>query len=190
MDPILCQFGSFQNDWRSEFGNMLGKRGQITSRSTILLAAATLHSTPSREPPSEMLDSVCTYSNHNLVCNSTNMSAEACDKHDSSTADANPLMAHCSAAILSQNTTGRYVYIWEIYATTATIAGAPAGYTPLVQTFSGEMSSATVGDTIEIQLKESPPLRCPRKFIAPPICNHLPAPGTRIEMPADVYILK
>lgn len=94
------------------------------------------------------------------------------------------------AAILSQNTTGRYVYIWEIYATTATIAGAPAGYTPLVQTFSGEMSSATVGDTIEIQLKESPPLRCPRKFIAPPICNHLPAPGTRIEMPADVYILK
>ena len=95
------------------------------------------------------------------------------------------------AAILSQNTTGRYAYIYEIYATTATgLPGAPPGYTPLVQTFFGEMSSATVGDTIEIQLKESPPLRCPRKFIAPPICNHLPAPGTRIEMPADVYILQ
>lgn len=94
------------------------------------------------------------------------------------------------AAILSQNTTGRYAYIWEIYATTATIAGAPAGYTPLVQTFVGEMSSAVVGDTIEIKCKSTAPLRAPRKVIAPPACNHLPARGTRIEMPADVYILK
>lgn len=94
------------------------------------------------------------------------------------------------AAILSQNTTARYVYIWETYATTTVTAGAPLGYTPLVQTFVGEMSGATVGETIQIKCKAVAPLRCPRKVIAPPVCNHLPASGTRIEMPAQVYILK
>ena len=94
------------------------------------------------------------------------------------------------AAILSQNTTARGVSIWETYATTTVTAGAPLGYTPLLQTFSGEMSGATVGETIEIQCKAVAPLRCPRKIIAPPACNHLPAAGTRIEMPAEVYILK
>ena len=94
------------------------------------------------------------------------------------------------AAILSQNTTARPVAIWETYATTTVTAGAPLGYTPLVQIFIGEMSGATVGETIQIECKAVAPLRCPRKIIAPPVCNHLPAAGTRIEMPSEVYILK
>ena len=94
------------------------------------------------------------------------------------------------AAILNQGTAGRSVSVWEVYATSTLTVGAPTGYTALYEIFSGEMSEAVVGETIEIQCKNGQPLKSPRKIIAPPVCNHLPAAGTRIEMPAGVYILK
>jgi len=94
------------------------------------------------------------------------------------------------AALLSQGTTGRSVLIWETYATSTVTAGAPPGYTMPIEVFRGEMSNITIGEQIIITCKAVAPLRCPRKVIAPPVCNHLPAAGTRIEMPAEVYILK
>ena len=94
------------------------------------------------------------------------------------------------ASVLNEGTVGRALVIYEVYGTDTVTPGAPAGYTPLVELFSGEMSSAIVGETVKIKTKTTAPLRCPRKIIAPPACNYLPAKGTRIEMPAEVYILK
>ena len=94
------------------------------------------------------------------------------------------------AALLLQGTTGRGIYVLETYATSTVTPGAPTGYTMPVEVFRGEMSNVNIGETIQIKCKSVAPLRCPRKVIAPPACNHLPAAGTRIEMPADVYILE
>ena len=93
-------------------------------------------------------------------------------------------------ALLSQGTQGRTVIVFETYATSTYTPGAPPGYTPPIEVFRGEMSDVIIGQTIQIKCKAVAPLRCPRQVIAPPVCNHLPAAGTRIEMPNEVYILK
>lgn len=94
------------------------------------------------------------------------------------------------AAVLAQGTAGRKVRIWEAYGTSAVVPGAPAGFGAPVLVFSGEMSSAEIGDTITIQCKLGPPLLAPRRIMAPPIFNHLPRRGLRIQMPSQVYILE
>ena len=98
--------------------------------------------------------------------------------------------AGVGAAVLSQGTAGRSVDVWTAYRHTATGTAAPIGYTAPRLLFRGEMSRATVGDRIEIQCKQGAPQFTPRVRCAPPVCNYLPAAGTRIQMPAQVYILE
>ena len=94
------------------------------------------------------------------------------------------------ALVLADGTAGRAINIWQAYATASVVPGAPTGYTAPVLIFSGEMSTADIGDTISIACKQSPPRMTPRTMMAPPVFNALPAAGTRIQMPAQVIILE
>lgn len=47
--------------------------------------------------------------------------------------------------------------------------------------FDGEMGEAVVGERVVIRCKRLKPLKTPRHFIAPPICNFIPSPDTRFD---------
>ncbi len=98
--------------------------------------------------------------------------------------------AAVGALVLSEGAAGRSVKIWEIYGTETAVAGAPSGYGTPVLVFSGEMSKALVGDKIQIQCKQSAPLKTPRVIVSAPTFNHLPKAGARIHMHSQVFILE
>ncbi len=55
--------------------------------------------------------------------------------------------------------------------------------------FSGYLGSVTLGPMIDAAFRITPAKRSPRGIIGPPLCNHLPNPGTEILTPTGRYLI-
>lgn len=92
-------------------------------------------------------------------------------------------------SVLTDGTAGRELKVWGAYR--ASGAGSSlAGYTEPVLIFSGEMGEAEIGDVVVIRGHRWGPLFSPRRYVAPPLFNHLPQAGTVIEMPNQKIVLE
>lgn len=78
--------------------------------------------------------------------------------------------------VLTQGTTGRTAKVWQLHGDGPTWAADDAE-----ALLDGEMGEAIITPTtVSIALKKRGPLRTPRLYFNPPLCNHLPADGTVI----------
>ena len=75
--------------------------------------------------------------------------------------------------VLTQGTSGRTAKVWQLY------GDGPTWTTDDAEALlDGEMGEAIITSTaVSIVLKKRGPLRTPRLYFNPPLCNHLPADG-------------
>lgn len=85
--------------------------------------------------------------------------------------------------VLSEGTSGRAI---QIYYGDKDDSAHPNPY----MLFDGEMGEASINETVSIRCKRLKPLKTPRHYAAPPVCNFIPPPGTRFETPKQVIILE
>lgn len=85
--------------------------------------------------------------------------------------------------VLAQGTSSRTIDIYQGYMN-------DANHPNPVMVFSGEMGTAEIGEQVVIQCKQSRPSMTPRHYCVPPICNHMPAPGTRFSTTRGIVILE
>lgn len=81
--------------------------------------------------------------------------------------------------VLTEGTAGRSIRIWQFY-----------DASDVIEIFNGEMSEATIADSVQIRCKRRPPNRTPRDFISEPVFKHLPTPGTKINTPTQIITLE
>jgi hypothetical protein len=92
-------------------------------------------------------------------------------------------------SVLTDGTAGRELKIWEAYR--ASGAGSSlAGYTEPLLVFSGEMGPAEIVGQVVIRGRRHAVQYSPRRYVAPPLFNHLPQAGTVIEMPGQKIVLE
>lgn len=88
--------------------------------------------------------------------------------------------------VLTQGTSGRTARVYQLYGDGPTFAADDAE-----ELLSGEMGEATISATnVRIALKRSAPLRTPRIYLAPPLCNHLPPDGVVIRTASQTVELR
>lgn len=80
--------------------------------------------------------------------------------------------------VLQQGTAGRYVHVYQQYG---------EGY---VSFFQGEMGESTVDENVTIQCKPYAPKKTPAAYVLPPVFNHIPKAGLRIETAKQIIILE
>jgi len=86
-------------------------------------------------------------------------------------------------AVLTEGVVGKSIKIWKVYGETLNFS------TPVLE-FSGEMGQTKVGEYVIIKCKKRAPKKTPRHFAIPPITNHAPKAGTRIETAKSIFILE
>lgn len=80
--------------------------------------------------------------------------------------------------VLQQGTAGRSIKIYQLYDSHITLI------------FKGEMGDATIDEYVSIKCKPYSPRKTPTFSVLPPVFNHIPKPGLRIETPRQVIILE
>lgn len=88
--------------------------------------------------------------------------------------------------VLTQGTAGKTAKVYQLYGDGPTWAADDAE-----TLLDGEMGEAVItATTVSIALKRSAPLRTPRIYLAPPLCNHLPPDGVVIRTASQTVELR
>lgn len=88
--------------------------------------------------------------------------------------------------VLTQGTTGRTAAVYQLYGDGPTWTADDAECL-----LYGEMGEATItAANVRITLKKSAPLKTPRIYLAPPLCNHLPPDGVVIRTASQTVELR
>lgn len=85
--------------------------------------------------------------------------------------------------VLVKGTAGRTVCLYQGHYNAS-------GHTVPRLMFIGELGESVIDTYVTIQCKLSPPQYTPRHTVSPPVFNHLPKAGTRIETLSETIILE
>lgn len=100
--------------------------------------------------------------------------------------------AALGVTVLAQIVAGNPISVWQAYVDSSA-SSSLTGYTEPVLLFAGLMSVVELDDArglVQINTRRAEPLSTPRSYVAAPVFNHLPKPGTVIEMPSQKITLE
>ena len=93
------------------------------------------------------------------------------------------------ANLLAQDTAGKSLRIWQLYADPLAFGPIP-GHTEPVMIYEGVVGDIGIDDYIQIRGRDMPVQYTPRRYAEPPIFNHLPKSGMVIQMPGQKVIIE
>ncbi|MEM1189946.1 MAG: hypothetical protein AAGI72_15545 [Pseudomonadota bacterium] len=93
------------------------------------------------------------------------------------------------ALFLASGGSGKPVRIWKAYRNDGSTSTLP-GFAEPVLAFEGVTSGTAINDYVTVSCRRTEPLFTPRRYVSKPTFNHLPRPGTVIEMPNQKITLE